>query len=243
MLVTSGLWEIDFGVSISPRPILGLWLRIRVKTYLATPSRSIVIEDILPKCAAEDGERLAYFYCNQTERSSDLKSAATILQSIVRQLSNHQLHTRIMDSVIQLYNQKGGIGSLNGTECVETIVELTNQYPLTTIVIDALDEIEDIDVRYSLMTGLKNILRESQSLVKIFVSSRNLRDIEKQMNEKGSILREVEMRIDDTKEDIHRFVDEQLADYIKRDLLLDGKVPDDLRVEINAKLCQGAQGM
>jgi hypothetical protein len=91
------------------------------------------------KRTAEDGERLAYFYSNQTERSSDLKNTATILQSIVLQLAIGKSNAFIMDSVMQLYKRKGATGSLNERECVETIVKLTNQYPLTTIVIDALE--------------------------------------------------------------------------------------------------------
>lgn len=204
---------------------------------------SIVIDYLSSRCTAENGERLAYFYCNQTERSSDLKNTATILQSVVLQLSDDKSKTLIMDSVMQLYKRKRGMGGLNDTECVETVVKLTNQYPLTTIVIDALDEYEDIEIRYSVMVCLQKILEDSKGLVKIFVSSRNLVDIENQMKAKSSMIREVGMRAENTREDIQRFVDEQLANYIQRRRLLNGEVPDDLKKEINTKLCQGAQGM
>jgi len=172
-----------------------------------------------------------------------LKDTATILQSIVMQLSYFNSDTLIMDSVMRLHEQKRGRGSLNETECVKTIIELTNHYPMTTIVIDALDEYENVDVRRSLIVCLQKILEESKSLVKIFVSSRNLTDIETLMNTKSPMLLSVEVRDNDNKEDIRRFVEEKLADYIQTRDLLDGNVPDDLKEEIITKLTHGAQGM
>jgi hypothetical protein len=63
------------------------------------------------------------------------------------------------------------------------------------------------------------------------------------MEAKSSITREVRMRVDDTREDIKRFVDEQLTNYIQRRWLLNGEISGDLRKEISTKLCLRAQGM
>ena len=68
-------------------------------------------------------------------------------------------------------------------------------------------------------------------------------DIANQMKARSSITREVEMRVDDTREDIKRFVDEQFTNYIQMRCLLNGEVSGNLRKEISTKLCLRAQEM
>ena len=81
-------------------------MHIELHIYLVPSFRSIVIGLMSSKCTAEDGERLAYLYCKQTERSSDLKNTATSLQSIVLQLAIGESNVFIIDSVMQLYKRK-----------------------------------------------------------------------------------------------------------------------------------------
>ena len=148
-----------------------------------------------------------------------------------------------MDSVVQLYNEKEGRGTPNERECVKTIIELTSHYPLTTIVVDGIDEFETIDLRRSLIKCFQKILNESKSLVKILVSSRNLRDIETEMNTDESLLQAFEILKTDNEGDIRRFIEKQLENYIQTKDLLDGDVPLALQQQITTKLMGGSQGM
>ena len=67
-------------------------------------------------------------------------------------------------------------GSLQMDESLNLVLQLIAQYPITTIVIDAIDEC-DPRKRYKLLKALEKILQNSSSLVKVFVSSRNDQDI------------------------------------------------------------------
>jgi hypothetical protein len=56
------------------------------------------------------------------------------------------------------------------------ITQLVEHYPLTTIIIDALDEC-DAERRADLLETLETILKKPSRLVKIFISSRDDQDI------------------------------------------------------------------
>jgi hypothetical protein len=67
-------------------------------------------------------------------------------------------------------------GPLRMDESAAIIIQLVEYYPLTTIVIDALDECVP-DKRADLLEALEDILRKSSRLVKIFMSSRDDQDL------------------------------------------------------------------
>jgi hypothetical protein len=64
-----------------------------------------------------------------------------------------------------------------------------------------------------------------------------------QVKAKSAITQEVGVRVDGNREDIKRFVDEQLRNYMQRCWLLNGEGSGDLRKEISTKLCLRAQRM
>ena len=65
-------------------------------------------------------------------------------------------------------------------ESCELVLQLIDLHPLTIIVIDALDECSSKS--RDIVKALEQILRNSSSLVKIFISSRADQDIANQLN-------------------------------------------------------------
>jgi hypothetical protein len=115
---------------------------------------SIIIDDVSSSIITTvNAERLSYFYCNKASRSTELENVSTILRSIVRQLSRFG-NGPIMDLVIKEYKEKSGAGHLNRRECVDIIQKLTSLYPMTTIIIDGLDEAPK-DTRTELLADIR----------------------------------------------------------------------------------------
>jgi hypothetical protein len=143
-----------------------------------------------------------------------------------------------MDSLVEQYVRKGQSGHLNEQECVEIIIKLSKHYPLTTIIVDALDECEKL-VRGRLLNDLEKIVQRSESLVKVFVSSRNEPDIEYKLKRYPQIW----IGTGDNAQDIKRFVHEQVAEDIREGRLLGGSVKKELQDYIVDTLISGAKGM
>lgn len=205
---------------------------------------SIIIDEISTRITAANEERLSYFYCNKASRPTELESPSTILRSIVKQLSRFD-DEPIMDLVANKYKEKIGAGHLNRPECVEIIRKLTNLYPMTTIIIDGLDEAPK-EMRSDFLTDLHEIMTQSLSLVKVFVASRSEPDIKLRFGdfENEDIASSLRMGIDDNTEDIQRFVHERLAEDIKTHRLLPGTtVTEGLKQKIASTLISKAQGM
>ena len=118
------------------------------------------------------------------------------------------------------------------------IIELSRYRPLTTIIIDALDECEQF-LRLELLDALKEILQASSGLVKILVSSREVGDIVYQLE--GCL--NLEILASKNQADIVRFVDRGVDDLVKNRQLLSGKISDELRHEIKQVLCEKAGSM
>jgi len=130
-------------------------------------------------------------------------------------------------------------GSLGIHESCALIIELAEYYPLTTIVIDALDEC-DPERRADLLETLESILRESSSLVKIFVSSRNDQDIVLHLQNYPNL----SLSSEKNKEDISSFVTIETQSLIKRKKLLAlSKNKEKLKTEIIERVIKNADGM
>jgi len=128
------------------------------------------------KCGKQGA--LVYFYCKRDE--PDRQDPTKIMQSLVKQLSVQLPGYGMPKLVTDEYEkrEKNGFSSrqFSFQECQNLIVCLLDIYPQTTIVIDALDEI-DRKSRKPFLESLNTIAQASKNLVKIFVSSRNDDDI------------------------------------------------------------------
>jgi len=130
-------------------------------------------------------------------------------------------------------------GSLGIDESCALIIQLSEQYPLTTIVIDALDEC-DPGRRKTLLKTLESILQGSLGLVKLFVSSREDQDIVWRLQSYPNL----ELSSDKNKNDINLFVRKETEI-----LVLDGELlrwstnKENLKTEIIKQVTNDADGM
>lgn len=129
-------------------------------------------------------------------------------------------------------------GRLTLDESTALIIELSRDRPLTTIVIDALDECE-FSSRGDLLDALSRILQDSCSLVKILVSSRADSDIVCHLLDCLNL----QIEASQNQEDIESYVNFELQSLIKRKKLLHGSVPEDLERTIASYLRVQAKGM
>ena len=204
------------------------------KTYIA----SAVIDSL---SSSSTPEKLAYFYCNRAEESR--REPQSILNTLIQQLAQTESEgNKLLKPVVDIYLDRERRGQkasrLSLGESQEILVQLTDIYPQTTICIDALDEVET-KTRLLLLKALRNIIEKSKNLVKIFATTRMDTDILRQFE----TFPRIELQPDDNIGDINRFVKTKLQSTIDDGLLLDGDVPDNLKVEICNILCKRSRGM
>ena len=128
--------------------------------------------------------------------------------------------------------------SLSLGESQELLVQLADIYPQTNICIDALDEVKT-ETRPILLKALKNIVEKSKTLVKIFATTRMDPDILRQFE----TFPRIELEPDDNIGDINHFVETKLQSNIDDGLVLQGVVPEKLKVEICDVICKRSRGM
>ena len=129
-------------------------------------------------------------------------------------------------------------GPLTLDESTALIIELSQDRPLTTIIVDALDEC-DLSSRGDLLDALSGILQDSCGLVKILVSSRADADIVCHFSDCLNL----QIEVSQNQKDIERYVNFEVEYLIKRKKLLRGNVPEDLRQTIATYLRVEAKGM
>ena len=160
----------------------------------------------------------------------------------MRQLAVRNPREAILEPVRKIYKAREdtffAAGTLTLEESTALIVELSQYRQLTTIIVDALDECEDI-LRLELLDAFEQILQASSGLVKILVSSREVGDIPYRLE--GCL--NLEILASKNQADIDRFVDRGVDDLVKNRQLLSGKISDELRQEIKQVLCEKAGGM
>jgi len=123
-------------------------------------------------------------------------------------------------------------------ECQDLLVQLIAVYLQTTICIDALDEV-DHKLRFELLDALKHVVERSNSLIKIFATTRMDTDILMQFE----MFPKIDLEPDDNVDDIKRFVRKKVQTMTERNRLLHGNVPNALKDEICQVLCERSKGM
>ena len=129
-------------------------------------------------------------------------------------------------------------GPLTLDESTALIIELSQDRPLTTIIVDALDEC-DLSSRGDLLDALSGILQDSCGLVKILVSSRADADIVCHFSD----CLDLQIEASQNQEDIENYVNSEVESLINRKKLLRGNVPEDLKETIARHLREQAKGM
>ena len=184
-----------------------------------------------------------FFYCSQNPAEPARSSPEAILASLVRQLSSLQPGLPLLEPAVSSYKKEEAKGFPSGALRIEEscalILQLTEHYPLTIIVVDALDEC-DPEKRADLLEKLQTILRDSSNLVKVFVSSRDDQDIVDHLHDYPNL----DISSDKNRDDIVAFVRNEVKELIKkRKLLRYSHAKEELTELIIHKVIEGASGM
>ena len=206
-----------------------------------------VIDDLRKRPAEDGSERVAFFFCSNDQSDSARKESYSksdpeeALRSIVSQLSTSQ-GTRSAARVVQEMYEEFGPRSdkhrtLDSTDCVKIIVALAQEM-LLTIVIDAFDEL-DQEKSPVLLQHLTSIIEERPKTVKVFLSTRLFSAIENKLNPDKAI----EVTTENNGKDVRTFIQTTLEERIHDRSLLDGKVSEKLRIDIENTLATRARNM
>ena len=183
---------------------------------------------------------MGYFYCNRAEENR--RDPESILRTLIQQLAQTSSKDKLLKPVLDVYKDREEKGQLSSRltlkECQDLLVQLMDIHPRTTICIDALDEV-DRKLRLDLLKALKHVVAKSNTLVKIFATTRMDTDILMQFE----MFPRIELEPDDNVDDINRFVKEKIQGMIERKELLHGNVPNTLNDEICQVLCERSKGM
>ncbi|KAI1672188.1 hypothetical protein L13192_03047 [Pyrenophora tritici-repentis] len=204
---------------------------------------SVVIEEAVARYKAGDSPQPVFFYCSRNPAELTRSEPQAILASLARQLSCLEPGKPLLEPSVSLYREKEAEGFASGPlqmdETLNLVLQLIAQYPLTTIVIDAMDEC-DPQKRHELLKALEKILQNSSSLVKIFVSSRNDQDIVLRLRNYPNL--EIDSRRNC--DDIARFVNEQVEELVQDGRLLSYSDSEtEMKKLIVGKVIEGAAGM
>lgn len=126
----------------------------------------------------------------------------------------------IHQPALEIYNTKShgcDAGGLRLTEYRDLILKLTEFYPITTIIVDALDEC-DPATRYDLLDALRYIQEESTKPVKVFLSSRDEQDLVSRLEH----LPDIDTTTKDNVKSVKDFVRWRIDEYVSTGRLLRG---------------------
>ena len=219
-----------------------LWLHGKVGAGKSTLV-SIVIEDAMRRSEAGQSPPPVYFYCSRDAAEPQRSDPAAILSSIVRQLSCAEPGLPLLPPVIEKYEKKGQGFSSQGLqfgESCELIMKLIEHYPVTTIVIDALDECNP-DKREMLLDAIEGLLQNSSlGLLKVFLSSRDDQDIACTLREYPNL----DLVSSRNSADIEAFVREETNRLVKKQRLLrNSHAKQALKTLIIDEVSRAADGM
>jgi hypothetical protein len=202
-----------------------------------------VIEDAKKGFSNGHNPLPVFFYCSRNTAEPTRSSPDVIVATLARQLSSLRPGDPLLPPTVAAYKKREmeafASGSLDIDESRALIIQLTERYPLTTIVVDALDEC-DPERRADLLETLESILLESSSLVKVFVSSRDDQDIVLQLQHYPNL----ELSSGKNKDDISSFVTAETQSLIKsKKLLRLSSNKEKLKTEIIEHVTKNADGM
>lgn len=206
-------------------------------------TRSIVIEEVYKGFHAGNNPQPVYFYFSRNSAEPTRSDPEAVLASLARQLSCFAHGKPLLGPSVDLYKRKELEGFASGClgldESCALIIQLIKQYPVTTIILDALDEC-DPKKRPDMLKALERILRESSSLVKIFVSSRNDQNIVFRLRSYPNL----EVNSCRNSDDIKAFVTKQTERLINdQELLRYSKSQTEMKGLIVERVVEGAHGM
>lgn len=183
-----------------------------------------------------------YFYCSRDQAELGRSNPEKVLASIARQLSCVRPGGPILPAAVTKYRNRKKDGFAAGRlllhESRDLIMQLVDNYPKVTIIIDALDEV-DSNIRDRLLETLEHILQEATTLIKIFISSRDDQDIVCQLQGYPNL----EISSEKNSGDIEKFVRSETRKLLKRKPLRFSTQKVELQQLILDRIINGAHGM
>ncbi|KAI0202878.1 ankyrin repeat-containing domain protein [Astrocystis sublimbata] len=225
---------------------------------------SAVIDSYLEQQGAySQAAPFAYFYCADCKFEPERSQPADIFRCLLRQLTTNPLsQLTVRDSILAEFDRRSAQSIVDGLdlqklsvkECVKLIQDITVVDPVT-IIIDALDEIDAFS-RPAVVESLKQVVANSQNVVKVLLTSRNdshvfalLSEDPESLTQKTAVLGntcdvwKICITRDCVQEDMKAFVQLQLSKMRNGKHLLKGKISSRLLELLTETLLNGAGEM
>lgn len=173
------------------------------------------------------------------EETTFRSKPVTIFRSLIRQLTVSA--SEIPEPILQWYRNRDDESENPLREAIQLIIQIVSERSVTYILLDALDECNG-EERGEILKGLQEILQQSSTLVKIFVSSRDDHDFFDFFSENPNLSIEASKN----QSDIDMYVNSMVHDVIfekPKKLLATVDISHSLRNRIKRTLREGAQGM
>lgn len=188
---------------------------------------------------ARNKETLIYFYCDRNR--SDHRDPASVTRSLIRQLSadtnSIEGICKIVDEQWRLERRKGFPSTELAFEtCKEFLPKLIAAYAKTVLVLDGLDEC-DKESRHELIRLLDSLVKDSSGVIKVFISSREDRDLFENYISRTHL----RVQANDNADDIKAFVLAQLENTSNS--WFREKLPPGLRASILQTFSEKSDGM
>ncbi|GMF75474.1 unnamed protein product [Aspergillus oryzae] len=188
----------------------------------------------------------AYFYCAESPAQPDRASPENVMRSIVRQLAVSPKDGAIDQGVLSVYERelqeakaiKTDVRALSFEECIALILDLTMVNP-AYIAVDAVDELQAQD-RATLLEGLRRVISDSASVVKIFITSRDSVHLDNLLPQDAAKIR---VTPDLNGGDVAAYVDHQLQTALQKCCILNGTVSSALVNQMSRALIKGSGEM
>lgn len=213
------------------------------KTSLA----SAVVDSFLEENSRQASPApLSYFYCAKNAFEPERADPVEIMRSIVRQLSSSgNAHRQVHDLLLTEYERREAESKVDGfdvprmriSECTKFILDITRSNP-AIIIVDAVDELQETR-QYELLDALKQIAKESASVVKVLITSRDNNNVLAQL----SAVQKIRIDSDETHGDMELFVRHHVTLATQTKRLLKGNVSEELKEDLVEALRNGAQEM
>ncbi|OCK73256.1 hypothetical protein K432DRAFT_340557, partial [Lepidopterella palustris CBS 459.81] len=175
-----------------------------------------VVIDHIANTVQNDGNGLAYIFCNYKEQGE--QKASILLAAILRQLV--QARRSIPATVSQLHNHHITRGTTpSPQEIFRTLLSILEDYSRVYVVIDALDECLDSQ----LLIKIRHLQTKARTDLHLMATSRFIPEIEQ--NFAGALRLEIRA----SENDVRTFVASQmyrLPDFVQDDVELPGIVQD-----------------
>jgi len=179
-------------------------------------------------------EGFAFLYCSRNE--GERQSPLSVLRSFVRQLSATMRGSDSIQTCIHEYyykcREKGSQPTI--TDCKKLISQLVNIYPRTTLILDALDEV-DRSQRVVLIDFFDDLVARASKPVKVFISSRPEGDLNERFKDGANI----RIQATDNDHDISRFIEKEVGNHLR----WKKNMPHDLIAEVIIIIQDKSQGM